>query len=118
MLVRFPGVLWQIHQKFAGPLNPLAEEPTEAYPIVATTFRLTEHFLSGPMSRFNSWLNELQPEMFAELSHQLAAERQIKHGDWLVIETPLNENFTYYQHLRTLIVLTSKPGPGTEKVKF
>ena len=75
-------------QKFAGPLNPLAEEPTEAYPIVATTFRLTEHFLSGPMSRFNSWLNELQPEMFAELSHQLAAERQIKHGDWLVIETP------------------------------
>lgn len=75
-------------QTFAGPLNLLADRPTDEYPIVATTFRLTEHFLSGPMSRFNSWLNELQPEMFAELSHQLAAERQITHGDWLVIETP------------------------------
>jgi formate dehydrogenase major subunit len=54
---------------------------------VATTFRLTEHYLSGPMSRFNSWLNELQPEMFVELSHELAAERGIVHGGWMTIRT-------------------------------
>ena len=54
------------------------------FPIVATTFRLTEHYLSGPMSRFNSWLNELQPEMFIELSPELAALRGIEHGGWLV----------------------------------
>jgi formate dehydrogenase major subunit len=56
--------------------------------VVATTFRLTEHYLSGPMSRFNSWLNELQPEMFAELSYELAAERGIVHGGWMTIQTP------------------------------
>jgi formate dehydrogenase major subunit len=39
------------------------------------------------MSRFNSWLNELQPEMFAELSHELAAERGIVHGGWMTIRT-------------------------------
>jgi formate dehydrogenase major subunit len=72
---------------FKGPLNPLAHTPTEEYPVVATTFRLTEHYLSGPMSRFNSWLNELQPEMFVELSPELAAERGIVHGSWLTVQS-------------------------------
>src|SRR5207253_1861588 len=72
---------------FPGPLNILAAEATEEYPVVACTFRLTEHYLSGPMSRFNSWLNELQPEMFVELSPELAAERGIVHGGWLTVES-------------------------------
>jgi formate dehydrogenase major subunit len=73
---------------FEGPLNHVAVVPTTEYPVVATTFRLTEHYLSGPMSRFNSWLNELQPEMFVELSPELAAERGIEHGGWLVVWNP------------------------------
>jgi formate dehydrogenase major subunit len=39
------------------------------------------------MSRFNSWLNELQPEMFVELSPELAGERGIEHGGWLTVES-------------------------------
>jgi formate dehydrogenase major subunit len=73
---------------FEGPLNRIAHTPTSAYPVVATTFRLTEHYLSGPMSRFNSWLNELQPEMFVELGSELAAERGIVNGGWLTVTTP------------------------------
>jgi formate dehydrogenase major subunit len=73
---------------FPGPLNPLAHTPTDEYPVVATTFRLTEHYLSGPMSRFNGWLNELQPAMFVELSPELAAERGIEHGGWLTVRSP------------------------------
>jgi formate dehydrogenase major subunit len=72
---------------FEGPLNLIAHTPTEQYPVVATTFRLTEHYLSGPMSRFNSWLNELQPEMFVELSPELASERGVEHGGWLTVES-------------------------------
>ena len=64
-----------------NPKNPMDDE----YPIVATNYRLTEHYLSGPMSRFNSWLNELQPEMFVEISPELAAEKDIVHGGWLVV---------------------------------
>ncbi|QBD82080.1 formate dehydrogenase-N subunit alpha [Ktedonosporobacter rubrisoli] len=67
--------------------NQLAAVGDERYPIVITTYRLTEHHLSGPMSRWMPWLNTLQPELFAELSPELAAERQIKHGDWMVIST-------------------------------
>jgi formate dehydrogenase major subunit len=73
---------------FAGPLNRVVHAPTADYPVVATTFRLTEHYLSGPMSRFNSWLNELQPEMFVEISPELAAERNVTHGGWVTVETP------------------------------
>jgi formate dehydrogenase major subunit len=72
---------------FEGPLNRLARTPTQEFPVVATTFRLTEHYLSGPMSRFNGWLNELQPEMFVELSPELAAEHRIIHAGWLIVET-------------------------------
>src|SRR5438105_14644766 len=39
------------------------------------------------MSRFNSWLNELQPEMFVELSPELASERGIEHGGWLTVRS-------------------------------
>jgi formate dehydrogenase major subunit len=73
---------------FPGRFNELAIHPTDAFPIVGCTFRLTEHYLSGPMSRFNSWLNELQPEMFVELSPELAAERGIEHGGWLTVASP------------------------------
>jgi formate dehydrogenase major subunit len=73
---------------FEGPLNPLAHTPTRDYPIVACTFRVTEHYLSGPMSRFNSWLNETMPEMFVELSPELAAEKRIQHGGWMIVRSP------------------------------
>jgi formate dehydrogenase major subunit len=76
---------------FADALNPLVEAADPSYPIVATSYRLTEHYLSGPMSRFNSWLNELQPEMFVELSPELATERGIEHGGWMVVSTPRGE---------------------------
>src|SRR5437660_11277628 len=37
------------------------------YPFVLTTFRLTEHHTAGGMSRWLSWLSDLQPEMFCEV---------------------------------------------------
>jgi formate dehydrogenase major subunit len=71
--------------------NPLAAVGDPQYPIVITTYRLTEHHVSGPMTRWMPWLNALQPALFAELSPELAQERQIIHGDWLVICTPRGE---------------------------
>jgi formate dehydrogenase major subunit len=71
--------------------NQLALVGDEHYPIVVTTYRLTEHHVSGPMTRWVPWLNALQPSLFAELSPELAAERQIKHGGWMVISTPRGE---------------------------
>ena len=74
-----------------NPGNPLAPPGDPNFPLVATSYRLTEHYLSGPMSRFDSWLSELQPEMFAEISPELAADRGVANGDWVVISTPRGE---------------------------
>ena len=67
--------------------NQLARYPQDEFPVVACTFRLTEQYLSGPMSRFNSWLNELMPAMFIEISPELAALHGIEHGGWMVCES-------------------------------
>jgi formate dehydrogenase major subunit len=40
------------------------------------------------MSRFNSWLNELMPAMFIEISPELASEHGIDHGGWLTVISP------------------------------
>ncbi len=74
-------------RRLGGPLNPLAASPSADFPVVAFTFRLTEHYLSGPMSRFNSWLNELMPEMFVEVSPELAAERGFGNGEWVTVSS-------------------------------
>ncbi len=73
------------------PDNQLAAVGDEKYPFVVTTYRLTEHHVSGPMSRWVPWLNALQPALFAEISPELAAERKVTHGDWIIISTPRGE---------------------------
>jgi formate dehydrogenase major subunit len=71
--------------------NPLASVGDQRYPYVITTYRLTEHYLAGAMSRWNPWLTELMPELFIELSPELAAEKGIHNTDWVRISTPRGE---------------------------
>ena len=73
--------------RWQRPENPYHSTGDPRYPLVATTFRLTEHHTAGGMSRTLPWLVELQPEMFAELDSQLAAERGIEDGGWMTIVT-------------------------------
>ena len=73
--------------RWQRPENPLHTTGDPRYPIVATSFRLTEQHTAGGMSRTLPWLGELQPEMFAEIDPVLARERGIEDGGWLTIET-------------------------------
>jgi formate dehydrogenase major subunit len=61
------------------------------FPYVITTYRLTEHHTGGAMSRWLSWLSELQPEMFCEVSPELARERGLKNAGWATITTARGE---------------------------
>jgi formate dehydrogenase major subunit len=72
--------------KVAG--NPLASHGDQGYPHVMTTYRLTEHYLAGAMSRWNPWLSELQPELFVEISPELAQEKSIRNLDWVRVSSP------------------------------
>jgi formate dehydrogenase major subunit len=79
------------HMEYDRPDNPLNPSPpderSEVYPYVFTTSRLTEHHTSGAMSRTLHYLAELQPEMFAEVSPALAAERGLEHMGWCHVVT-------------------------------
>jgi formate dehydrogenase major subunit len=83
----------------ASPTRQLLEDPDNAYhpsagapgadvfPFVLTTYRLTEHHTAGGMSRTIAYLSELQPELFVEVSPELAAERGLEHSGWATIVT-------------------------------
>lgn len=76
---------WEIE----GNVAAAPEDP--AYPHVLTTYRLTEHHLSGVMSRWLPWLAELQPELFVEISPELAGEKGIANTEVVRILTPRGE---------------------------
>ena len=69
--------------------NVYADSPGDPrYPHVLTTYRLTEHHTAGGMTRTLSHLAELQPELFAEISPELADECGVGNGERVIIATP------------------------------
>jgi formate dehydrogenase major subunit len=70
------------------PGNPYAEVGSAQFPHVLSTYRLTEHHLTGVMSRWLPWLCELQPELFCELSPEHAEEIGVQNTGWVEISTP------------------------------
>jgi formate dehydrogenase major subunit len=68
--------------------NAYAPVGSPDYPHVLSTYRLTEHHLSGTMSRWLPWLAELQPELFCEISPEHAQEIGVANTDVVVISTP------------------------------
>ncbi len=76
-------------EKKERPENPYARSPGDPrFPYILTTYRLTEHHTAGGMTRTLSHLAELQPELFVEVSPELAADAGLDHGDWAIITTP------------------------------
>jgi formate dehydrogenase major subunit len=68
--------------------NAYAASPDDRYPHVLTTYRLTEHHTAGGMSRTLSHLAELQPELFCEISRELAGAIGVAHLEWVTITSP------------------------------
>ncbi len=66
--------------KIAPPADP-------RYPIVLTTYSLTEHWCGGGETRNVPNLLETEPQLYVEISHELAKEKGIKNGDGVVLES-------------------------------
>ena len=84
--------------------NDLAPVASPEYPYVVTTYRLTEHHLSGVMSRYLPMLAELFHSHFAEISNELAAELGIKNGERITVATPRGK-------IHTTAMVTSRLKP-------
>ncbi len=59
----------------------------DKFPIVATTYRVVEHWQAGGMSRWLEWLAEAQPDMFVEMSEELAKEKGIQNGEMVKVSS-------------------------------
>lgn len=74
-----PPVLKVLHNptalKFAGEKHSVCDP---RYPFVCTTYRVTEHWQTGLQTRPQAWLLEAEPQMFCEMSEELAALRGVK----------------------------------------
>ena len=72
------------HNRF----QPSGDDPgASVFPFVLSTYRLTEHHTAGGMSRWVPYLSELQPELFCEVSPELARDRSLENGGWATIVT-------------------------------
>ncbi len=89
---------------WAGPMD--FKGAPDTYPIVCTTYRLTEHWQAGQMTRNLPWNVELMPEMFVELSQGLALEKGIPNGGRVVVETARG-------HIEAVALVTGRFKPFT-----
>nr|GBO96945.1 formate dehydrogenase subunit alpha precursor [Nitratidesulfovibrio sp. HK-II] len=102
---RVDGPLPEHYEPFESPLagNPLSPQrvnPTALhfaheekavrdprFPYVCTTYRVTEQWQSGTMTRKTAWLKEMQPDGFCEMSRELAAQLGVQNGEQVVLES-------------------------------
>ncbi len=73
-------ILVSDHDKIAAPGDP-------RFPIVLTTYSMTEHWCSGSETRNHPALLEAEPQLYVEMSHELAKEKGIKNGDAVIVES-------------------------------
>jgi len=72
-----------------------AKGTTDKFPIIATTYRQSEHWQGGPMTRNKEWTAELAPHMYIEMSEALAKEKGISHTDKVIVSSVRGEIEAY-----------------------
>jgi formate dehydrogenase-N alpha subunit len=95
----FPEHYEPVESPIANPLSGTQNNPAitiwrpeeigtpDEYPIVCSTYRVTEHWQAGQMTRNLPRLVELMPQMFVEISEELAAELGVENAEWVTVES-------------------------------
>lgn len=76
-----------VSQRFYAHHLATGSTERQRYPYILTTWRVGEHYQSGNVTRNLPWLNELMPELFIELSPELAAHLKIEAGRRVIVES-------------------------------
>ena len=61
------------------------------FPFVCSTYRVSEHWQTGVLTRWCPWLAEMQPGMFVEIGMELAKEKGIQNGDRCIVSSARGE---------------------------
>ncbi len=98
--------------------NDLDEMGTaKDFPIVATTYRLTEHF--GTWTKHQRINAVLQPELFIEISEQLAKAKGVKQGDKIKVRSKRGQIIAKAVVTKRLkpLMIEGKEQPGRARVQ-
>ena len=68
-------------------MDKLAKAADPKYPIVLTTYSMTEHWCGGGETRNVPNLLEAEPQLYVEMSPELAKEKGIANGDGVIVES-------------------------------
>ncbi|MCF8044529.1 MAG: formate dehydrogenase-N subunit alpha, partial [Desulfarculaceae bacterium] len=71
---------------YSSEADPYAGKESN-FPIVGTTYRVSEHWQTGVMTRPQPWLMEMQPQVFVEMSEELAKAKGIKNGEQVKVKS-------------------------------
>ncbi len=72
---------------YASAADQFAATCDPKYPYVCSTYRVSEHWQTGLMTRPQPWLLELQPQVFVEMSEELAKLKNIQNGERVIVST-------------------------------
>ena len=70
-----------------GEMDKLCGAGNPAFPIVLTTYSMTEHWCGGGETRNTPVLLEAEPQLYVEMSPELAREKGIENGEPVVVES-------------------------------
>ena len=76
-----------VYKYHKSPMDQIAPPADPRFPIVLTTYSLTEHWCGGGETRNVPNLLETEPQLYVEMSHELAKEKGIKNGDGVLLES-------------------------------
>jgi formate dehydrogenase major subunit len=76
-----------VYKRIQSDMDVLAVPADPRFPIVLTTYSMTEHWCGGGDTRNTPPLLEAEPQQYVEMSPQLAEEKGIKNGDVVVVES-------------------------------
>ena len=85
------------------------------FPLILSSGRLVEYEGGGEETRSNKWLAELQQDMFVEINPVDAAARNIKDGQWVLVQGP---EMAKDKWTRMKALVTERVGKGVTWMPF
>ena len=76
-----------VYKFHTSDMDKLAKAADPKYPIVLTTYSMTEHWCGGGETRNVPNLLEAEPQVYVEMSPELAKEKGIANGDGVIVES-------------------------------
>ena len=81
-----------VYKFHTSDMDKLAKAADPKYPIVLTTYSMTEHWCGGGETRNVPNLLEAEPQLYVEMSPELAKEKGIANGDGVIVESAVVAN--------------------------